>query len=220
MAVKVKICGVRTPAVVEAAAEAGADFIGLVLFPRSPRVVEVEEARVLAAIARGKIGTVAVLVDPDDVLIDAVAERVHADLLQLHGGESPERIAAIKARTGLPVMKAISIAEPADVAAAAAYAGFADYILFDAKAPAGATLPGGNGVVFDWRALKSFAAPFALSGGLTPDTVGEAIRLTGASLVDVSSGVERAPGEKDIGLVRGFIQAARMAAPQARAKAS
>ena len=153
MAVKVKICGVRTPAVIEAAAEAGADFVGLVLFPRSPRHVEVEAARVLAAIAKGRLGTVAVLVDPDDALIDEVVERVRPDLLQLHGTETPERVAAIKARSGLPVMKAIAVAEAGDVAKADAYTGFADYILFDAKAPAGATLPGGNGVVFDWRAL-------------------------------------------------------------------
>ena len=220
MAVKVKICGVRAPAVVEAAAEAGADFIGLVLFPKSPRYVELEEARVLAAIARGKIGTVAVLVDPDDELVDGVLSRVRPDFLQLHGSETPERVAAIKARTGLKVMKAISISEAADVAEASAYASSADYILFDTKAGAGATLPGGNGAAFDWLALKGFKAPFALSGGLTPDTVGEAIRLTGAALVDVSSGVERAPGEKDLSLVRRFIQAARSAAPQPRAKAS
>ena len=220
MAVKVKICGVRTPAVIEAAVEAGADYVGLVIFPKSPRHVEVEAARVLAAIAKGRLGTVAVLVDPDDGLIDEVVERVRPDLLQLHGTETPERVAAIKARAGLPVMKAIAVAEAHDVDKASAYAGSADYVLFDAKAPASATLPGGNGVAFDWRALKSVKAPFALSGGLTPDTVGEAIILTGASLVDVSSGVERAPGEKDITLVRRFIQAAKAAAPQARVKAS
>ena len=220
MAVKVKICGVRTPAVIEAAAEAGADFVGLVLFPKSPRHVEVEAARVLAAIAKGRLGTVAVLVDPDDALIDEVVERVRPDLLQLHGTETPERVAVIKARSGLPVMKAIAVAEAGDVAKADAYAGSADYVLFDAKAPAGAMLPGGNGVVFDWRALATARAPFALSGGLTPDSVGEAILLTGAALVDVSSGVEREPGEKDLALVRRFIQAAKAAAPQARAKAS
>lgn len=220
MAVKVKICGVRTPAVIEVAAEAGADYVGLVIFPQSPRHVEIEEARVLAAIAKGKLGTVAVLVDPDDALIDEVVERVRPDLLQLHGAETPERVAAIKARAGLPVMKAIAIAEAADVANASIYAGSADYLLFDAKAPASATLPGGNGVAFDWHALKNAKAPFALSGGLTPDTVGEAIMLTGATLVDVSSGVEREPGEKDVTLVRRFIQAAKSAAPQARAKAS
>ncbi len=220
MPVKVKICGVRTPTIVETAAGEGADFIGLVLFPKSPRHVELEEARVLAAIARGKIGTVAVLVDPDDALIDAAVERVRPDLLQLHGSETPERVAAIKARTGLKVMKAISVAESADVAEASAYAASADYILFDTKAGAGATLPGGNGVPFDWLALKGLTAPFALSGGLTPDSVGEAIKVTGASLVDVSSGVERAPGEKDAELVRRFIRAAKSAAPQTRAKAS
>jgi len=217
--VKVKICGVRTPAIIETAADAGADYVGLVLFPNSPRYVELEEARVLAAIARGRIGTVAVLVDPDDALIDGIIERVGPDLLQLHGGETPDRVAAIRARAGLPVMKAVAIEGPADVAEATAYAECADHILFDAKARPGAALPGGNGVAFDWLALKAFAAPFALSGGLTPDTVGEAIRATGAALVDVSSGVERAPGEKDPELVRRFIRAAKSAS-EARAKAS
>ena len=220
MPVKVKICGVRTPAIVETATEAGADFIGLVLFAKSPRHVELEEARVLAAVARGKIGTVAVLVDPDDALVDGVVERVRPDFLQLHGSETPERVAAIKARAGLPVMKAIAVAEAGDVADADKYAASADFILFDAKASPDALLPGGNGVPFDWDALKGIKPPFALSGGLTPDTVGEAIRLTGASLVDVSSGVERAPGEKDAELVRRFIRAAKGAAPQSRAKAS
>ncbi|MEX1059523.1 MAG: phosphoribosylanthranilate isomerase [Methyloceanibacter sp.] len=220
MPVKVKICGVRTPAIVETAAEEGADFVGLVLFAKSPRHVELEEARVLAAVARGRVGTVAVMVDPDDALVDGVVERVRPDLIQLHGSETPERVAAIRARTGLPVMKAVTIENAADVAAARAYAASADHILFDAKAGPGAMLPGGNGVPFDWLALKGHTAPFALSGGLTPDTVGEAIRLTGASLVDVSSGVERAPGEKDAELVRRFIRAAKGAAPQSRAKAS
>jgi phosphoribosylanthranilate isomerase len=220
VAVKVKICGVRTPAVIEAAAEAGADYVGLVLFPSSPRHVEIEAARVLAAIAKGKLGTVAVLVDPDDALIQAVAERVRPDALQLHGSETPERVAAIKAASGLPAIKAISVAGAADIAAASRYAGAADFILFDAKAPSGAAVPGGNGVAFDWTALTAAKAPFALSGGLTADTVAEAILLTGAALVDVSSGVERAPGEKDIALVKAFIRAAKAAAPQARAKAS
>jgi phosphoribosylanthranilate isomerase len=218
--VKVKICGVRTPAIVETASEAGADFIGLVLFAKSPRHVELEEARVLAAVARGKIGTVAVLVDPDDALVDGVVERVRPDFLQLHGSETPERVAAIRARAGLPVMKAVAVAEACDVADADKYAASADFILFDAKASPDALLPGGNGVLFNWDALKGIKPPFALSGGLTPDTVGEAIRLTGASLVDVSSGVERAPGEKDAELVRRFIRAAKGAAPQSRAKAS
>lgn len=220
MPVKVKICGVRTPAIIETAAEEGADYVGLVFFPKSPRHVELEEARVLAAIARGKIGTVAVMVDPDDALIDGVAARVGPDLLQLHGNEAPERVAAIKARTGLPVMKAIAVADAADARHATAYAGVADYILFDAKAAPEAALPGGNGVPFNWRALAGLEPPFALSGGLNADNVGEAIRLTSASLVDVSSGVETAPGEKDANLVTSFIRAAKAAAPQARAKAS
>jgi phosphoribosylanthranilate isomerase len=220
VAVKVKICGVRTPAIVNAAAEEAADYIGLVIFPQSPRYVEIEEARVLAAIAKGKLGAVAVLVDPDDALLDQVVERVRPDLLQLHGDETPERVAEIKTRTSISVMKAVAVAQQSDVAAANRYAGIADAVLFDAKASVGATLPGGNGVAFDWLALNGHTAPFALSGGLTPGNVGAAIELTGAALVDVSSGVERTPGEKDLHLVRQFIRAAKSAAPSARAKAS
>ncbi|HBR27281.1 MAG TPA: phosphoribosylanthranilate isomerase [Rhizobiales bacterium] len=220
MSVKVKICGVRTPAIVEEAADAGADFVGLVLFAKSPRHIELEEARVLAAVARGRIGTVAVMVDPEDDLVDGVLAMVGPDFLQLHGSETPERVAAIKARTGLPVMKAIPVADAADLADAGDYAASADYILFDAKPTQDARLPGGNGLPFDWQVLAGLAPPFALSGGLTPDNVGEAIRLTGASLVDVSSGVERAVGEKDARLVRSFIEAAKAAVPQRRAKAS
>jgi phosphoribosylanthranilate isomerase len=218
--VKVKICGVRAPAIVETAAEEGADYVGLVFFEKSPRHVTLEQARLLARAARGKISTVAVLVDPDDALIDRVVEATQPAILQLHGGETPERVAAIRARTGCPVMKAVSIAGASDVAKAASFGAHADYVLFDAKADPGATLPGGNGVAFDWRALRSYNVPFALSGGLTPDNVGEAIRLTGTVLVDVSSGVERAPGEKDAELVRRFIRAAKAAVPQSRARAS
>ena len=220
MPVKVKICGVRTPAIVETAAEAGADFIGLVFFAKSPRHLTPSEAKVLAETAKGRIGTVAVLVDPSDALIEQVVETFGPDLLQLHGRESPERVAAIKARSNVPVMKAISIATACDVAGAGAYAAIADRILFDAKADAAAELPGGNGVAFDWRALQGFGAPFALSGGLTLDTVASAIAMTGAGLVDVSSGVERAPGEKDPDLIKRFIRAAKSAAPQTRAKVS
>jgi phosphoribosylanthranilate isomerase len=220
MPVKVKICGVRTPAILNAAAEEGADYVGLVFFAKSPRHLGFEQARDLALAARGKIGTVAVLVDPDDALIERVLEAARPDLIQLHGSEAPDRVAAIRARTGLPVMKAIGVAAARDAVQAASYAGRADYVLFDAKADPGAALPGGNGVAFDWRALRGAPAPFALSGGLTPDNVGEAIRLTGAALVDVSSGVERAPGEKDEALVRRFIRAAKAAVPQVRVKAS
>jgi phosphoribosylanthranilate isomerase len=218
--VKVKICGVRTPAIIEEAAKAGADFIGLVLFEKSPRYVELEEARVLSAIARGKIGTVAVMVDPDDELVNGVAERVRPDLIQLHGNETPERVAAIKAMTGLPVMKAVPVADATDMRRVSDYAGSADYILFDTKAAPDAPLAGGNGVPFDWRALSSAKPPFALSGGLTAETVGEAIRMTGATLVDVSSGVERTRGEKDAKLVANFIKAAKQASIEPRAKAS
>jgi phosphoribosylanthranilate isomerase len=197
VAVKVKICGVRTPAIIDTAVQEGADFVGLVFFPKSPRYVSPEDAGALAEAARGRIGTVAVLVDPNDALIDRVVAAVHPDLLQLHGSETPERVASIRVRTHLPVMKAIPVAEIGDAQEAGAYAGIAD-----------------------WKALTGLSPPFALSGGLTPGNVGEAIRLTGASLVDVSSGVERAAGEKDESLVRNFIQAAKATVPQARAKAS
>ena len=219
MTVKVKICGVRTPAILEAAVAAGADFVGLVFFAKSPRNLGLQEAAGLAQAARGRVGTVAVMVDPDDALIDQVAQRVRPDVLQLHGHESPERVAAIKARTKLPVIKAIPVATAADVADADAYAGVADQILFDAKAAPDAAVPGGNGVPFDWRALVTALPPFGLSGGLNPDNIAEAVRLTGAYLVDVSSGVETAVGVKDAALITRFIQGARGAARQ-QAKAS
>ena len=217
MTVKVKICGVRTPAILEAAAAAGADFVGLVFFAKSPRNLRLQEAAGLAEAARGRVATVAVMVDPDDGLIDQVAGTVRPDLLQLHGHESPERVAAIKARAKLPVIKAISVAAATDVADASAYAGIADQILFDAKATQDAALPGGNGVPFDWRVLATARPPFGLSGGLNPENIGEAVRLTGAALVDVSSGVETEPGVKDEALIKHFIQAARAAQQQAKA---
>jgi len=220
--VKVKICGVRTPDILDVAAEAGADYIGLIFFPKSPRHIEPAAARALVERARGKVKTVAVLVDPDDAAVDRVAKEVGPDFLQLHGGETPERAAAIKARSGLPIIKAISVEGRGDAAKASAYRGIAQLILFDAKADAAALLPGGNGAVFDWTALAGPAIdrPFALSGGLNPANVGEAIAVTGASVVDVSSGVERAPGDKDAGLVRDFISAAKSAGPDLKAKAS
>ncbi len=219
---KVKICGVRTPAILDVAAEAGADYIGLIFFPKSPRHIEPGAARALVERARGKIKTVAVLVDPDDAAVDRVAKEVAPDFLQLHGSETPERAAAIKARSGLPIIKAISVEARGDAAKASAYRGIAELILFDAKADPAALLPGGNGVVFDWTALAgpSIDRPFALSGGLNAANVGEAIAVTRASLVDVSSGVERAPGDKDAGLVRDFISAAKAAGPELKAKAS
>ncbi len=214
MTVEVKICGVRTPDSLDAVVAAGADFAGLVYFAKSPRHLTLGQARGLAEAARGRVRTVAVVVDPDDALIEAITADVRVDALQLHGRESPERVAAIKARTGLSLFKAVAVSEPADLAAAAHYAGVADRILFDAKAPKNADLPGGNGIPFDWQLLKAALPPFALSGGLTPGNVAEAIRLTGASLVDVSSGVETAPGEKDAALIAQFVRAARSAATQ------
>lgn len=218
MTVKVKICGVRTPAILDAAASAGADYVGLVLFPKSPRNLSLEQAAGLAEAARGRVRSVAVMVDPDDDLIDAVAEQVRPDALQLHGTETPDRVAAVKARTGLPAIKAIPIGKAADVVLADAY-DVADQILFDAKAEPGAVLPGGNGIVFDWSVLRRARVAFALSGGLHPGNVAEAVRQTGATMVDVSSGVETAPGLKDAALIAKFIAAARGAAP-VKAKAS
>ncbi|HKA65264.1 MAG TPA: phosphoribosylanthranilate isomerase [Methyloceanibacter sp.] len=222
MPVKVKICGVRTREIVDTAVDAGADYIGLVFFPKSPRYVEPDAARQLAALAVGRAETVAVLVDPDDALIDEILATVRPGLLQLHGSETPDRVAEVEARSGLRVIKAIGVASADDVSKAAAYRGIADMILFDAKAPADSKLPGGHGLAFDWRALggPSVERPLALSGGLTPDNVSKALAITGASLVDVSSGVERAPGEKDPDLVRRFIQAAKAPHPLKKAVGS
>lgn len=218
MTVKVKICGVATSAILDAAVSAGADYVGLVLFSKSPRNLSLEQAAGLAEAARDRVRTVAVVVDPDDDLIDAVAERMRPDALQLHGAETPDRVAALKARTGLPAIKAIPVSEAADVALADAY-GSADHILFDTKASPGAVLPGGNGVAFEWSVLKRARTPFALSGGLHPGNVADAVRQTGAAMVDVSSGVETAPGVKDAALIAQFIAAVRGAAP-VKAKAS
>jgi phosphoribosylanthranilate isomerase len=211
MATKVKICGLRTEAALDAALAGGADYVGLVFFPPSPRNVTPEAAKPLAAKARGRAKVVALMVDPDDALVDAVVAAAAPDLLQLHGEETPERVAAIRARWGRPVMKALAVATAEDARAAARYQAVADLILFDARAPADSTRPGGNGAPFDWRALLgvSDGPPFVLSGGLTPDNVAEAVRLTGAAIVDVSSGVERRPGEKDPELIRRFLAAAK-----------
>jgi phosphoribosylanthranilate isomerase len=211
MTTKVKICGLRTEAALDAALAGGADYVGLVFFPPSPRNVTPEAAKVLAAKARGRAKVVALMVDPDDALIDTVVAAAAPDLLQLHGDETPERVAAIRARWGRPVMKALAVATAEDARAAARYQAVADLILFDARAPADSTRPGGNGAPFDWRVLLgvSDGLPFVLSGGLTPDNVAEAIRLTGAAIVDVSSGVESSPGEKDPELIRRFLDAAK-----------
>ena len=215
MTTEVKICGLRSEPALAAALDAGASYVGFVFYPRSPRNVTVEAARALAQTARGRAKVVALMVDPDDALIAEVVAQVAPDIIQLHGAETPERVRDVRQRFGLPVMKAVSVAGPEDVAAALAYAGTADRILFDAKPPTGelSALPGGNGLPFDWRALAALKGrmDFMLAGGLTPDNVSEAIRATGARAVDVSSGVESRPGEKDLALIHRFIRAAKTA---------
>jgi phosphoribosylanthranilate isomerase len=208
---KVKICGLKTEAALEAALAGGADYVGLVFFPPSPRNLTPGTARGLAAKARGRAKIVALMVDPDDALIETVVTSVDPDILQLHGKEPPERVAEVRRRWGKPVMKAVKVETAADAETAFGYRHIADLVLFDARAPADSTRPGGNGAPFDWRALSGVKdkVPFVLSGGLTPDNVADAIRLTAAAIVDVSSGVETHPGEKDPDLIRRFLRAAK-----------
>jgi phosphoribosylanthranilate isomerase len=197
---------------VDAALDAGADLLGFVFFSKSPRNLTLDQATPLMRRARGKAQLVALLVDPDERLLDDVAGYLAPDLIQLHGRESPDRVARISADTGIPVMKAVGVAERSDLAALAGYASAAR-LLLDAKAPRDATRPGGNGAVFDWSLLEGFAPaqPWLLSGGLNPANVTAAIQATGATGVDVSSGVERAPGVKDPALIRRFVAAVRAA---------
>lgn len=213
MGVEVKICGINTPTAGAAAGEAGADFIGLVFYPPSPRAVTPEQARDIAAAVPGRVRKVGLLVDAEDAAIRAVLEAVALDLLQLHGSESPTRVAEIRARFGLPVMKALKVAGEADVAAAAAYCAVSDRLLFDAKAPADmrGALPGGNALAFDWRLLggRDWALPWMLSGGLNAGNLGEAVRVSRARAVDVSSGVEDRPGLKNPDKIRAFVAAAK-----------
>ena len=208
---EIKICGLSTPEPLDAALGAGADWVGFVRYARSPRHVELEAARVLSRQAKGRAGRVVLLVDPDDAALAAAIEAIAPDLIQLHGRESPERVAEIRAATGLPVMKALGIAGAADLAAIPAYAAVADRLLLDAKAPPGAALPGGNGVSFDWSLLAGADLPagLMLSGGLGPENVAEALARTGLRAVDVSSGVESAPGIKDPARIAAFVTAAR-----------
>ena len=213
MPTEVKICGLKTIEAVDAALDGGADYIGLVFFPRSPRHVDIKTALTLADRARGQAKIVALFVDPDDKVLDSIVETVQPDMIQLHGDESGPRVREIRKRFHLPVIKAIKVGTAVDAARALRYNESADLILFDAKAPAGAKLPGGNGLSFDWRALADVKdhMKFMLSGGLTPENVGAAIALTGAGAVDVSSGVESAPGIKDAGLIRRFLHAVKKA---------
>lgn len=213
MALTIKICGLTSAEALETTIAAGADMAGFVFFPPSPRHLDVLAARQLAAQAGNRIAKVALSVDADDAFLAASIEALRPDLLQLHGKESPARVAEVKTRFGLPVMKAIPVAEAADLAAVPAYVGIADRVIFDARAPRGATRPGGLGAPFDWHLLEDLdpALPYMLSGGLDPDNVAEALAITKAPGVDVSSGVERKPGEKDPGKILAFVRAARAA---------
>jgi phosphoribosylanthranilate isomerase len=211
MTIEVKICGLKTPAMMQAALDAGADYVGLVFFESSPRNVSIEQAAELADMASERAKVVVLLVDPGDGMVDRIMPYIAPDMLQLHGSETPARVAEIKRRTGATIMKVIKVETAADAARALDYAGIADLILFDAKAPRGSVLPGGNGLTFDWSVLDDVKGkvPYMLSGGLTPGNVAEAIRLTGAARVDVSSGVESSPGEKDADMIRAFIANAK-----------
>ena len=207
----IKICGLTDAAALDAAMAARADHAGFVFFPPSPRNLTPAAAAPLGQRAAGRIGRVGLFVDADDALIAEAIAAAGLDTLQLHGEESPQRAAELRARHGLPVWKAVPVAAAGDVERARAYVGAADLILFDAKTPKGAALPGGMGLAFDWSLLAAWRnrAPWGLAGGLSPANVAEAVRLTGAPLVDTSSGVETAPGVKDAALIAAFCASAR-----------
>ncbi|MGP2491295.1 phosphoribosylanthranilate isomerase [Mesorhizobium sp. PUT5] len=205
----IKICGLKTDEALDAALAGGASHVGFIFFPKSPRHIEPVEAGRLRRAALGRAKAVAVTVDADDALLDAIVDAMAPDMLQLHGTETPARLAGVKARYGLPVMKALSVREAADIEAARAYAGVADRLLFDAKPPKGSELPGGNGVAFDWRLLARTepSLDYLLSGGLNAANIGTALSLARPSGIDVSSGVESAPGVKDPALIAAFFRA-------------
>ena len=209
--VSVKICGLATVDDVRACADAGANYMGLVFFEKSPRNIIIPAARELALAAPLGLAKVALVVNPSDAELDAITATVPLDMLQLHGRETPERVAEVKARYGLPVMKAVGIADGDDLPKLESYFGVADQILVDAKPPKGGELPGGNGLSFDWRLIagRRWPCPWMLAGGLTPENVAEAVKMTGAKQVDVSSGVEDAPGQKNAELTQKFVQSSR-----------
>lgn len=214
MTLDIKICGLKTEEAVDAALEGGANHIGFIFFEKSPRHIEREAARDLAIRARQKLAIpVAVTVDADDVALAEIVATVEPGMLQLHGSESPTRVADVRAKFGLPVMKALAIREAVDLDKATPYLGIADRFLFDAKPPANSELPGGNGVSFDWALLATLddRVNYMLSGGLDPENVEEALTISGARALDVSSGVESAPGVKDINKIAAFLEAARAA---------
>jgi phosphoribosylanthranilate isomerase len=213
MPLLVKICGLKTPDALDAALDAGADMVGFVFFPPSPRNLGIEAARVLAERVQGRAKKVALSVDATDAELDRLVEALKPDMMQLHGRETPERVVAVRSRFGLPVMKALPVETRADLSPIHLYAKVADWLLFDGRAPREATRPGGLGKTFDWSLLENIVpgVPFMLSGGLDVSNVAEALRIARAPAVDVSSGVERAPGEKDPDKIRTFIRAARVA---------
>ena len=209
--ISVKICGLATVDDVRACADADANYMGLVFFEKSPRNITIPAARELALAAPLGLAKVALVVNPSDAELDAIIATVPLDMLQLHGRETPERVAEVKARFGLPVMKAVGIADGDDLPKLESYFGVADQILVDAKPPEGGELPGGNGLSFDWRLLagRRWPCPWMLAGGLTPENVAQAVKMTGAKQVDVSSGVEDAPGQKNAELIQKFVQSSR-----------
>ncbi|MDB5689607.1 MAG: N-(5-phosphoribosyl)anthranilate isomerase [Sphingomonas bacterium] len=206
--VRAKICGLSTAATLDAAIAGGASHVGFVFFPRSPRNLTIPRVEELAARTPGHVMRVGVFVDPDDALLERVASAARLDAIQLHGRETPDRVAAVKARLGIETWKAVAVRTRADLAAAGTYRGAADRIVYDAKTPEGADLPGGMGLRFDWTLLRGFAhpLPWILSGGLDAGNLAEAVAISGATLVDVSSGVESAPGVKDVDKIAGFLQ--------------
>lgn len=210
--IKVKICGLSSPETVRAAAGAGADFVGFVFFARSPRAVTAAQAAILARGVPAGVAKVGLFVDADDAAIADVLEHAGLDYLQLHGAETPERVGQIRARFGVPVIKAAAIAGSADIDRARTYEAVSDMLLFDAKPPQTKdALPGGNGLVFDWTLIagQTWTRPWMLSGGLDAGNLGEAVRISGAKMIDVSSGVESQPGIKDVVKIRGFVEAAK-----------
>ena len=209
--ISVKICGITSPLAMEQAAEAGARYTGLVFFEKSPRNVTIEQARAIALAAPIGVAKVALTVNADDAFLESMLDQVAIDMIQLHGKETPERVADVKAKFGLPVMKAIGVATQDDLAQLEVYAKVADQILVDAKPPKGADLPGGNGLAFDWNLLagRRWTLPWMLAGGLTPQPAKLAMDMTGARQLDVSSGVETSPSVKDVAKMRAFVQAAQ-----------
>lgn len=213
---RVKICGMTSPAAVAHAAREGASYVGLVFYPPSPRSLDFARAREIAAAAPAEVTRVALVVDAEDAFLEALVEAVPVDMLQLHGAETPERVAEVRARFGLPVMKAVGIRDEDDLARIPAFEAVADQLLIDARPPRGSKaeggeyLPGGNALSFDWRLIagRRWTGPWMLAGGLTPANVADAVRLTGAERLDVSSGVESAPGVKDLDRISVFLRAA------------